>query len=66
MTVATLCGKAEDPEAQDQGLVRSIGVSNYSVHHLDELEAYIKELEVERGGKGGGGGGGGGGKIDVG
>jgi|SRR5450432_1592501 diketogulonate reductase-like aldo/keto reductase len=41
-------------EAQDAGKVRSIGVSNYGVHHLDELEAYIKELEAERGsGKGG-------------
>lgn len=46
-------------EAQEAGKVRSIGVSNYGVHHLDELEAYIKELESERGvGKGG--------KIDVG
>jgi diketogulonate reductase-like aldo/keto reductase len=34
--------------------VRSIGVSNYGVHHLDELETYIKELEEERG-KGNGG-----------
>lgn len=41
-------------EAQEEGKVRSIGVSNYGVHHLDELEAYIKELENERGaGKGG-------------
>ena len=41
-------------EAQQAGHVRSIGVSNYGVHHLDELEAYIKELESENGiGKGG-------------
>ncbi|KAH7303292.1 NADP-dependent oxidoreductase domain-containing protein [Stachybotrys elegans] len=38
----------------EAGKVRSIGVSNYGVHHLDELEAWIKELEAERGqGKGG-------------
>lgn len=36
-------------------LVRSIGVSNYGVQHLDELEKHIAELEVERGGKGKGG-----------
>lgn len=36
------------------GKIRSIGVSNYGVHHLDELEAYIKETETEQGkGKGG-------------
>ena len=29
-------------EAQKEGKIRSIGVSNYGVHHLDELEAYIK------------------------
>jgi diketogulonate reductase-like aldo/keto reductase len=41
-------------DAQEAGKVRSIGVSNYGMHHLNELEAYIKELEVERGpGKGG-------------
>ena len=41
-------------EAQQAGKIRSLGVSNYGVHHLDELEAYIKELESERGqGKGG-------------
>lgn len=46
-------------EAQDEGKIRSLGVSNYGVHHLDEMEEYIKELEEERGqGKGG--------KIDVG
>lgn len=30
-------------EAQKAGKIGSIGVSNYGVHHLDELEAYIKE-----------------------
>lgn len=46
-------------EAQDRGEIRSLGVSNYSVAHLDEMEGYMKELEQERGaGKGG--------KIDVG
>ncbi|EAS33564.3 aldo-keto reductase [Coccidioides immitis RS] len=38
-------------EAQKAGKVRSIGVSNYGVHHLDELEEYNKSI---------------GGKIDVG
>lgn len=28
-------------EAQKQGRIRSIGVSNYGVHHLDELKEYI-------------------------
>jgi diketogulonate reductase-like aldo/keto reductase len=41
-------------EAQQAGKIRSLGVSNYGVHHLDELEAYIKQLEAENGpGKGG-------------
>lgn len=41
-------------EAQQDGKIRSLGVSNYGVHHLDELESYIKELEAENGqGKGG-------------
>ncbi|KAL7788399.1 NADP-dependent oxidoreductase domain-containing protein [Trichoderma ceciliae] len=41
-------------ESVEAGKIRSIGVSNYGVHHLNELEAYIKELESERGaGKGG-------------
>ncbi|KAL2058084.1 hypothetical protein ABVK25_001702 [Lepraria finkii] len=41
-------------EAKQAGLIRSIGVSNYGVHHLNELEAYIKELEGRYGkGKGG-------------
>jgi len=42
-------------EAVEAGHVRSIGVSNYGVHHLDELEGHIAELEKERGGKGRGG-----------
>ena len=42
-------------EAVESGKVRSIGVSNYGVHHLDELEQHIHELEAERGGKGKGG-----------
>ncbi|MCJ1476240.1 hypothetical protein MMC13_004906 [Lambiella insularis] len=41
-------------EAQKAGKIRSLGVSNYGVHHLDELEAYIKELEAKDG-KGSGG-----------
>jgi diketogulonate reductase-like aldo/keto reductase len=41
-------------EGVQQGKIRSIGVSNYGVHHLDELEAYIKETESHQGeGKGG-------------
>jgi diketogulonate reductase-like aldo/keto reductase len=39
-------------EAQKAGKVRSIGISNYGIHHLEELEDYIQ--------------GGGGGQIDVG
>ena len=42
-------------ESVEEGKVRSIGVSNYGVHHLDELERHIAELEQERGGKGKGG-----------
>lgn len=42
-------------EAQEAGKIKSIGVSNYGVHHLDQLEQHIGELEVERGGKGKGG-----------
>ncbi|KAJ5894201.1 oxidoreductase [Penicillium taxi] len=42
-------------EAVEAGQIRSIGVSNYGVHHLDELERHISELEAERGGKGKGG-----------
>lgn len=33
-------------EAQNSGKIRSIGVSNYGVHHLDELEEYIKTSGV--------------------
>ncbi|MCJ1470884.1 hypothetical protein MMC07_009531 [Pseudocyphellaria aurata] len=41
-------------EAQREGKIRSLGVSNYGVHHLDELEAYIQELEQKHGeGRGG-------------
>lgn len=35
------------------GKVRSIGVSNYGVHHLDELEAHMKAKEGEKAGSGG-------------
>ncbi|KAG6182844.1 hypothetical protein E4U10_006938 [Claviceps purpurea] len=42
-------------ELVEAGKVRSIGVSNYGVHHLDELEQYIQTLEKERGGPGKGG-----------
>jgi diketogulonate reductase-like aldo/keto reductase len=42
-------------EAVEAGKIRSIGVSNYGVHHLDELETHIAELEAERGGQGKGG-----------
>lgn len=41
-------------EAVEEGKVRSLGISNYGVQHLDELEAHIKELDEQRGkGKGG-------------
>ncbi|KAI9892829.1 MAG: hypothetical protein M1814_000988 [Vezdaea aestivalis] len=36
-------------EAQQAGKVKSIGVSNYGVHHLNELEAHIKEVEAKKG-----------------
>lgn len=39
-------------EAVESGKVRSIGVSNYGVHHLNKLEKHITELESERGGPG--------------
>ncbi|ETS80769.1 hypothetical protein PFICI_08298 [Pestalotiopsis fici W106-1] len=42
-------------EAVEAGHVRSIGVSNYGVHHLRELKEHIAELEAERGGPGRGG-----------
>jgi diketogulonate reductase-like aldo/keto reductase len=41
-------------EGVKAGKIRSIGVSNYGVHHLDELEAWIKETD-EKEGKGSGG-----------
>ncbi|KPI34548.1 uncharacterized protein AB675_7387 [Cyphellophora attinorum] len=41
-------------DAKGEGKVRSLGVSNFGLHHLRELEGYIAELEKERGkGKGG-------------
>jgi diketogulonate reductase-like aldo/keto reductase len=41
-------------EGVDAGKIRSIGVSNYGVHHLDELEQYIKSTDEKEGkGKGG-------------
>ncbi|KAI9698264.1 MAG: hypothetical protein M1820_007534 [Bogoriella megaspora] len=40
-------------EAVEEGKVRSIGVSNYGVHHLQELEEYQEIAEDERKGKGG-------------
>jgi diketogulonate reductase-like aldo/keto reductase len=41
-------------EGVEAGKVRSIGVSNYGVHHLDELETWINETESTQGkGKGG-------------
>lgn len=36
-------------EAQEEGKIHSLGVSNYGVHHLDEMEVYMRELEEERG-----------------
>lgn len=41
-------------EAVEEGKIRSIGISNYSIDHLNEMEEYIKELEEERGEGGGG------------
>ncbi|KAL6714122.1 hypothetical protein ACLMJK_008616 [Lecanora helva] len=41
-------------EAQRTGRIRSIGVSNYGVHHLNELQSYIHSLEAQHG-KGAGG-----------
>ena len=31
-------------EAQKAGQIRSLGVSNYGVHHLNELEEYMKDV----------------------
>jgi diketogulonate reductase-like aldo/keto reductase len=41
-------------EAKHEGKSYSMGVSNCGVHHLEEIEAYIAELEAEFG-KGNGG-----------
>lgn len=41
-------------EAKRDGKIRSLGVSNYGVHHLQELEDYIGQLEQQLG-KGNGG-----------
>ncbi|KAE8326593.1 NADP-dependent oxidoreductase domain-containing protein [Aspergillus sergii] len=35
-------------EAQKEGKARSIGVSNFGLHHLEELEEYIKSGDVGR------------------
>jgi diketogulonate reductase-like aldo/keto reductase len=41
-------------EAVEAGKIKSIGVSNYGVHHLEELEEYIKSEDSRKGaGKGG-------------
>lgn len=41
-------------EATEAGKIRSIGVSNYGVHHLEELDAWIRQTEETEGrGKGG-------------
>jgi len=40
-------------EAAKSGRVRSIGVSNYGVHHLEELEAWQAQAERERPGSAG-------------
>jgi diketogulonate reductase-like aldo/keto reductase len=36
-------------EGVRDGKIRSIGVSNYGVHHLEELEAHIRETERSQG-----------------
>ena len=36
-------------EAKREGKIRSLGLSNYGLHHLEETEAYIAELEAELG-----------------
>jgi diketogulonate reductase-like aldo/keto reductase len=41
-------------EGVQSGKIRSIGVSNYGVHHLEELETWIEKTEAKEGkGKGG-------------
>ncbi|KAK9779579.1 putative Aldo-keto reductase-like protein [Seiridium cardinale] len=42
-------------ESVEEGKVRSIGISNYGLHHLQELNQHIAELASERGGPGKGG-----------
>lgn len=37
-------------ESVEAGSVRSIGVSNYGVHHLEELEAHMKAKETQKAG----------------
>lgn len=41
-------------ESVEAAKVRSLGVSNYRLHHFDELERHMGELEAERGPGGGG------------
>jgi len=41
-------------EGVKAGKIRSIGVSNYGVHHLEELEKYIKEVDAKEGAGAGG------------
>ena len=36
-------------EAQKVGKIRSLGVSNYGIHHLEELQSYISEQESQHG-----------------
>ena len=36
-------------EAKKAGEIRSIGVSNYGIHHLEELQSYISEQESQHG-----------------
>ncbi|KAF2186663.1 2,5-diketo-D-gluconic acid reductase A [Zopfia rhizophila CBS 207.26] len=36
-------------EGVEAGKIRSIGVSNYGVHHLDELEGWIKSVDEKHG-----------------
>lgn len=50
-------------EAQRRGEIKSLGVSNYGVRHLNELQDYIKQLDQE--GKELGEGKGWGGEISV-
>ncbi|MCJ1309364.1 hypothetical protein MMC25_003023 [Agyrium rufum] len=41
-------------DAQKAGRIRSIGVSNYGVHHLEELKSHIAQIDAKEG-KGAGG-----------